>query len=245
MIILHTLRDFFRFLRVPTPEFRQVPLTLRTVLLLFVAISVLRLGSVLLDAGVLRPLVRALLGQELARQTFPAQWPELLVGALLVAPWLEELAYRWGLRFSAERVGWSVGLVVFYWLPLGGTYFTNLRRVLDQPGFYLMVLVALAAGLTTYALLRVPLLAASFQRRWERYFGVLFYGSALLFGLMHLFNVRELSATTWLLAPLITIQQLVFGLANGYVRVRYGFGQAVVQHMLFNLVPILLHGLYA
>ncbi|GAB2767450.1 hypothetical protein GCM10027275_07260 [Rhabdobacter roseus] len=244
MILLHTLRDFFHFLKVPTPHFRQVPLTLRTVLLLFGVVSILRVGSVLADVGLIRPLVREWLGQELARQTFPAEWSELLVGALLVAPWLEELAYRWGLRFSAERVAWSVGLVVFYWLPLGGTYSTNLVRVLDQPGFYLMGLVALVAGLTTYALLRVPLLAGAFQRRWERYFGVIFYGSALLFGLMHVSNVRELSATVWLLAPFITIQQIVFGLVNGYVRVRFGFAQAVVQHMLFNLVPIALRWWY-
>jgi hypothetical protein len=30
----------------------------------------------------------------------------------------------------------------------------------------------------------------------------------------------------------------LFGIFNGFVRVRFGFIQAIIQHALFNLVPV-------
>jgi hypothetical protein len=235
------LKDFLKFLLKPGYSLREVPLRLRAVAGLFLVLSLLRLGTVIADAWLIRPLAQLLTQQDLARQTvYSTEFLEIILGSLFMAPLIEELAYRWGLRFSPVRTAVSLGLVVFYWLPFGGTYSTNILQVLNQPGFYLMVIMASVAGLTVYALLKVPLLAITFRHRWEQYFGTIFYVSSLLFGFMHIFNVKELTGSVILLAPFITIQQVVFGLFNGYVRVRFGFLHAVLQHALFNLVALLL-----
>jgi uncharacterized protein len=235
------LPAFLKFLRHPRPAFRQVPLSLRVVAGLFVSLSLLRLGTLLADVWLLRPLIRLLTNHDLARQVlFSNDSREIFLGAVVVAPLLEELAYRWGLRYSPRRTAVYIALVVFYWLPLGGTYATNLLSVLRQPGFYLMVGAAAATGLTVYALLKVPLLEVPFRRGWRRHFGGIYYASSLLFAFMHIFNVKELTPEVVLLVPLVTIQQVVFGFFNGFVRVRFGFWHAVIQHALFNLVPLLL-----
>ncbi|WP_247233489.1 type II CAAX prenyl endopeptidase Rce1 family protein [Telluribacter sp. SYSU D00476] len=235
------VKDFLHFLRNPTYSLADVPVRLRVVLGLFVALTIFRAAAIVADVWLIRPIAKLLSHQDLARQTvYSTSLLELVVGSLVMAPLVEELAYRWGLHYSPARIALSLGLIVFYWLPFGGTYSTNIIQVLNQPGFYLMVVMAAVAGLTAFALLSVPLLEASFRRRWQQQFGLIFYLSSLLFGLMHIFNVAELTWSVWLLAPFITVQQIVFGLFNGYVRMRFGFMHAVVQHALFNLIPLLL-----
>lgn len=238
------LTDFIAFLKNPQGELPQERYssgeTMRVTLLLFLSLFVVRVVSIVVEVTGFRPLVLYFTGHELARQQADISTAGLLLGALVMAPLLEEMAYRWGMRFSPLRTSVSLGLIVFYWLPYGGTYSTSLLRVLDKPGFYIMVGMALVSGLTSYALLSIPFLSQQIRQKWNLNFGWVFYTSALLFGLMHIFNVRDLSPTVVSLAPIITFQQTVLGLFNGYVRVRYGFGQAVVQHALFNVLPVVI-----
>ncbi len=194
--------------------------------------------SIAIEVYGFRPVVLYFTGHELARQQVDSTSIGLLLGSLVMAPLLEETAYRWGLRFSPVRTSVSLGLIAFYWLPYGGTYSTNIMNVLDKPGFYLMVGMAVVTGLTAYALFMVPYLEQKIRRSWELGFGWIFYISAFLFGLMHVLNVRDLSLTVVSLAPFITFQQLVLGLFNGYVRMRFGMGQAIVQHAMFNVLPV-------
>ena len=236
------LRDFWRFLKKPDYKEQSQFFSLRAVLLLFLVCSFLHILSILLEVFGFRPLLSSILGGELGRQTQPyyglADW---LIGSLVSAPIFEELAYRCGLRFSPLKVAVSVGLITFYWLPFGGTYATRIIEVADQPGFYLMLGSALVVGLTAYALLSVPYFKQTAAGWWRRNFAWVYCFSSLLFGLMHIFNVRDITPTVAGLAVFITFQQIVFSFFNGYVRMRYGFGQAVVQHSLFNLVFVLIH----
>ncbi len=236
------LRDFWRFLLKPTHEDQTHGFSLRLVLQLFLALFVIRSISIILELNAFKPLVLHFTGEVLQKQEQTGETlVSFMIGSLISAPIFEELAYRWGLRFSPLRVAVSLGLLAFYWLPYGGSYSTDILEVLDEPGFYLMVGMALVVGATVYALLRISFFAQTLRRWWGRNFGWVFYASSLLFGLMHVFNVREVTATVVSLAFFITFQQITMGLFNGYVRIRYGFGQAVVQHSLFNLVFVLIH----
>ena len=235
------LRDFWRFLKKPNHSQPPQEFSLSPTLKLFLAIFIVRSLGVILEMKGIQPLILSFTGHELEKQEhFAEGLADMLVGPLLSAPVFEELAYRLGLRFSPLRTAVSVGLIVFYWLPYGGTYATNIAKVLDDPGFYLMAGVALVTGLTAYALFKIPFFEQSIQDWWQRNFGWVYYVSSLLFGLMHIFNVRDVTATVVSLSFFITFQQIVFGFFNGYVRMRYGFGQAVVQHALFNLVAVLI-----
>ena len=237
-IILH---DFWRFLLKPNHEEQRYDFSIPLALKLSLALFIIRFVGILLEIYSFRPLVLHFAGEALQKQEHANNGLiDMLIGSLISAPLSEELAYRWGLRFSPLRVAVSVGMIAFYWLPYGGSYSTSIVEVLDQPGFYLMVGMALVVGLTVYALLRISFFEQTIRHWWGQHFGWVFYASSLLFGLMHIFNVHEVTATVVSLAFFITFQQITMGLFNGYVRMRYGFGQAVVQHSLFNLVPVLI-----
>ncbi len=233
-------RDFWQFLKNPTTEAQRFPFSVKLAFQLFIGFFLIRFLTILVEVFGFRPFILSFTGHELARQQIDGNTTSLVVGALISAPIVEELAYRWGLRFSPLRTAVSIGLVVFYWLPYGGTYSTSILRVLNQPGFYLMVGMGVLAGLTAYALFKVPYLESLIRQKWSRSFGWVYYISALLFGLMHIFNVADLDLTILGLAPLITFQQIALGFFNGYVRMRFGLAQAVAQHALFNLVPVLI-----
>jgi len=236
------LRDFWRFLLKPTHEDQGHGFSIRLALQLFLALFIIRAVGIMLEINGFQPLVLHFTGEALQKQEqVSGNMADFLIGSLLSAPVFEELAYRWGLRFSPLRVAVSLGLIAFYWLPYGGSYSTSIVEVLDDPGFYLMVGMALVVGFTVYALLRISFFAQTIRHWWTRHFAWVFYGSSLLFGFMHIFNVREVTVTVASLAFFITFQQITMGLFNGYVRMRYGFGQAIVQHSLFNLVFVLIH----
>jgi hypothetical protein len=236
------LHDFWAYLKSPTSLTYQQDFSLRLALRLFFSFLIIRFLGVMLEIKGFHPLVLHVTGYELQEQEHPDLGVmHLVVGALLSAPFFEELAYRWGLRFSPVRTAVSLGLIVFYWLPYGGTYSTDsLLTVIREPGFYLMLGMGLVVGGTAFALLQVDYFEHQVGQWWKRNFGVVFYVSALLFGLMHIFNVREITPTVVSLAFFITFQQILLGLFNGFVRMKYGFAQAVAQHALYNLVPVVI-----
>jgi uncharacterized protein len=181
MGIRFVLRDFFHFLSKPGGMLPGVPgiFSSRVAVILFLSLSVIRFTGIFVEVAGLRPLVMYFTGQELARQQVSSSTVGLFIGALVMAPLLEETAYRWGLRFNPLRTSVSMGLVSFYWLPYGGTYSTTIVDVLNKPGFYLMVATALVTFLTTYALLSVPFLRQQVEHKWKRNFGWIFYASVL------------------------------------------------------------------
>ena len=73
--------------------------------------------------------------------------------------------------------------------------------------------------------------------RW-RLFPAAFYGSAILFALMHVSNFEGgLSSPIMLLAVL---PQFLVGLILGYVRMRFGLPHAIFFHAFYNLVLIVI-----
>jgi uncharacterized protein len=236
------LHDFWAFLKTPAYLTCQRDFSISLAFKLFISFFVIRFLGIILEIKGFHPLVSFFTGQEIQKQQhLDLGIVNLLVGSLISAPLFEELAYRWGLRFSPARTAVSLGLTAFYWLPYGGTYSTgSLREVIGEPGFYIMVGMGLVVGFTAFSLLRMDYFEHQVAQWWRRNFGWIFYGSSLLFGLMHIFNVQKITPTVVSLAFFITFQQILLGLFNGYVRMRYGFIQAVVQHALFNLVPVVI-----
>lgn len=236
------LQDFWKFLKKPVYQELSYAFSVILAFKLFLAFFLVRFLGILLEIKGIHPLVLYVTGEEIQKQQHPDLGVmHLLIGSLLSAPLFEEVAYRWGLRFGPVRTAVSLGLLVFYWLPYGGTYSaSSLMQVIGKPGFYLMLGMGLVVGLTAFFLFQMDYFKYKIATWWQEHFGLIFYVSSLLFGLMHIFNVRELTPTVVSLAFLITFQQILFGLFNGYVRMKYGFAQAVVQHALFNLVPVVI-----
>jgi len=133
--------------------------------------------------------------------------------AAIVAPLLEEVAFRLAVTtFSVWRVAVSAaGLALF--VPRVGI---------------LVAVVALAA-------VAVPASRHRLRRAWAAHFGVVVYGSALLFGLVHVANWRiDASLQSALGVPLLVAPQLLIGLILTYGRVRLGLIGSILVHAAYN-----------
>ena len=66
-----------------------------------------------------------------------------------------------------------------------------------------------------------------------------YYISSLTFGLLHIANYGNIGWQALLLAPIITLPQIIGGLIAGFVRIRYGFFWSVAMHCMHNLAIVL------
>jgi len=80
---------------------------------------------------------------------------------------------------------------------------------------------------------------------WIRRYRVIFYFSAIVFGLIHITNY-EISPIVLLFAPIIVAPQVVAGLLLGYLRVRHGVISGFLLHAMHNTIflciPLLFMG---
>ena len=86
---------------------------------------------------------------------------------------------------------------------------------------------------------------------WSRAFPALFWLSTIVFACTHLVNY-PMTASVWLLSPLLVLPQAVTGFCIGFLRVKYNFGLGLLLHMLHNCVlvsmfmlPLVLSGFYS
>lgn len=164
--------------------------------------------------------------------------------ALIWAPLIEELVFRYGLRRPAQIL-WFLPLTIFC-LFFGPIWYSQLALA-----FALAFLFSGPATRRAYfwsdSSARPRWRAAlfgyawpwSWRKRYIRIFPWVFYGSTLLFAALHLynFNLHQVPMSIW---PLLVIPQCFTGLALGWLRVRYGIGASIALHALFNAGPLLI-----
>ena len=227
------LADFFRFLR--RPDFRRLPgrnpgdswqedwfPALRTGRLLQWAgvlwlINVLLLGPIAVAAA-------GLAGAQHRLDLDNIPWLQ----AILWAPLVEELVFRYGLRKLATLV---------WLLP------ASLCALLVGPQALTMVLVGLVvlacwwSQRSASAGHRKPL-AWRHRRRYRSVFFWVLHLSCLAFAAIHLVNFSHSETPLWVM-PLLVLPQWLTGLVLAWIRVRRGFGAAVALHAVFNAGPLL------
>ena len=71
---------------------------------------------------------------------------------------------------------------------------------------------------------------------WKILFPVLVYVSAVLFGYVHVFNFED-DISLWK-APFAVLPQLILGFTLAFTRVRYGLVWSMLNHAIWNLIPI-------
>lgn len=142
---------------------------------------------------------------------------------VVVAPFLEELIFRYPLRFSKGGtlflvslaillLGYEVGLKSLAWSGVGVWLIAALY--VRSPGT-----IALWEGLRSLHV---------------RHFQFLYWGFAFGFGAAHLSNVGDAWQTHLWAIPVLMLHQAWVGLVGGYARMKYGFGYAVAMHVLNN-----------
>lgn len=158
---------------------------------------------------------------------YDATLAEDLFGFLILAPLLEELAFR----------GWMTGRIAALRFALHGFAAMGLfRAALYVPYEYqtavsLAGIAAVFAGLIQWGRTRAQDTAV--PAWFTRNFHWFVWGSSLLFGLIHLGNYEPLTHPLGLLAVL---PQTVGGLLLAYTRTRLGLGAAMAHHAVYNAV---------
>ena len=149
--------------------------------------------------------------------------------ALLWAPLVEELVFRYGLRrlkhlwlllpISVVALmngpGWLGGMAVATWLALCWLPYGSGSRLARKP------------------------LSWRVRRAYLRRFPWAFHFTSLAFSAVHLYNFNLAQTPLWLL-PLLVLPQWVTGMVLGWLRVRHGIGAAILLHAVFNGGPLLI-----
>ncbi len=153
--------------------------------------------------------------------------------ALLWAPIVEELVFRYSLRRIAHAL-WMVPVSVG--IMLTGPSVTSIL-------FLIAVLLLCWSPWVGRARLRSPERSRGrsweLRRRYRALFPWVFHAANLTFAGVHLHNFNLPPTALWLL-PLLVLPQWLTGMVLGWLRVRRGIGSAMVLHGLFNGGPLLL-----
>lgn len=150
------------------------------------------------------------------------------VGAMILccvlAPLIEESMFRYQLR------KWKLA-ICFIMISLAAimAYFFKNENIK-----FVIYVAFLVLAITIYATV------SSMRKRrlyslWRKYYGFHFYFTALVFGIIHLGNIKGLTLTD----PSFVIYMLSqsFGaLTMGYIRLKYGLRYSILLHGLFNAI---------
>ncbi|MEO1653568.1 MAG: CPBP family intramembrane glutamic endopeptidase [Bacteroidota bacterium] len=164
------------------------------------------------------------------------EFPPLMIffyGALL-APVMEEIAFRLYLRFSPLNLMISFLLLSLFF----GTMLPT--SLLYHPVF---MVVALLLVLSFLFLFRKRI-AQSLEHFWRKQWAYIYYFSALLFGFFHLSNYELPVYQLILLSPILVLPQILLGFILGYLRIKRGILAPICLHILHNtglLIPFLLY----
>lgn len=192
----------------------------------------LSLAMMIVVGGVVGSIITAVEGElpENVNETIGQASPTMLLFyGVILAPLIEEVVFR---SWLGGRRACILGL------PVLVSLFAVATAVVADVSPILSFAIAGGLSVLVFGIARqFAALSPSAQKagRW-RLFPFAFYGSALLFAMLHLSNYEGgLSSPIMILAIL---PQFLVGLILGYVRMRFGLVHAIVFHGLYNLVLI-------
>ena len=225
--LLSTARDLILFVRAPAPALPAAGQERRAA-----GVAWLFLLNCLIVAAIIAVLfpVMTLLGVKMSSDMSALfnlpPWQILLI-VVLVGPIAEELMFRLWIIGTTRWLILFSGLIAW----IGGSFFLKqLGLVATIPTIALIAVISLAVliGLVRFWKSPVP--------GWYiRIFPLVFWGQALLFGFVHVFNYAGDNQAAVL--PFV-LPQLVGGLIWGYARIRYGWWANIAMHMAYNLIAI-------
>ncbi|MBO2525152.1 MAG: hypothetical protein CW341_05565 [Bacteroidetes bacterium] len=216
------MRDFINYLKNPSEDLKLPAKKIWSVLLVFLTIYIIKIIVAIVSHVVFKDNA-----PDSGLMDLPTVFPLWLV--LFVPPLLEELSFRlWLKRNTATILISSVG---FVWC-LASMFLADAIYSTDR--LVLKCIVALAGGGAVALLLKKQIINAKFP--------IIFYLSAILFGLMHACNFIDVSSFAGALFVLINlVMHMLTGLFLGYVRVGYGIVASILFHVTNNLVVIFLY----
>lgn len=148
-------------------------------------------------------------------------WQNKILFGVIIAPIVEEIIFRSLLRFKIINIIlFSITITVYSILA---AYHSKLGNFI----FGFIILVSLITLLTCIPIHKIELYFSS-KFKW------FFYGTTLIFGLIHIFNYSGNIYILMAFSLIITSPQIVGGLILGYVRMNYGLIYSILFHISKN-----------
>lgn len=164
--------------------------------------------------------------------------------AFVWGPITEEMTFRMGLKYSPYRLGYTFVFLLSIVVSALIVFFENfhngisdlINAVIDSFGslgilYYGMFIIF--GGLVLGKIFKHGIDGRKMAVFYSKNFSYLFYFSALLFAIVHLFNFTGFEEI-WYLAPLLVAPQFFLGLVLAYVRMFYGLRWSILLHFLHN-----------
>jgi len=152
-----------------------------------------------------------------------------LIAIVLMAPVYEEILFRSLLKIK------KINAFLFVIVISGIISYASVKSNTAYVVFFSIILIAFLSALLVLKKNRIK----SF---FEKQFAYIFYGSALLFGLLHATNFSgdplKLIAFSFLLGG----PQIVLGIILGYIRMNYGLFYSILFHTIVNSMALWAHG---
>ena len=166
--------------------------------------------------------------------------------AVVLAPLMEELLFRFHLRYKVLSIMFLAlvslayaGLIGSYFFPDAFSDLGGISEALVGDPFLLSVgLIAILLSFGVFYLIFRQVEVKNIAS----YFPFLFYLTALVFALVHISNF-QLPAERWFIAPLLVVPQFILACYLGYIRVRNNIQYSIFIHAFNNAIPVMLFNL--
>jgi len=211
------MRDFINYLKAPVDDFRFPKKRLGSVIGLFILIFLL----IVLVIISFQRLTNA--NPDSTLSDMPKTVPFWF--ALFIPPLIEELTFRLWLKRNTTTI--CISFACLTWLLVSKLLPV---QIYSTDMLALRCLIALVAGLVFTWALRKPIINAKFP--------ILFYASAIVFGLVHVGNYSNFTFLGAIVVLISLATRALFGLFLGYVRIGYGIHASYLFHVANNLLPV-------
>lgn len=250
--LIQLLKEFYTFLSNPVYDYkRNNPLTINEIVQLFFAVFMVgMLGSAYILGAVGIEDIPHAMSDMMDNMSLPF----VFLMAVIVAPVLEELIFRFHLRYKPLMVLFILCSIVYmiYLMPGDISSDSKLTEGLlglrnehassELINFFItskLVKVILTALVVFVLYLLVKRFRQSIDSFLDNFFGIPFYLTVAIFAFVHIYNF-ELPSHMWFYGPLMVMPQVVIGLLLGYVRVRNGICHSILVHAMNNSIPMLI-----
>ncbi|TDE12751.1 CPBP family glutamic-type intramembrane protease [Dyadobacter psychrotolerans] len=206
-------------------------------LLLFVLIEIARMIFTIIIFYFLKPLNLVIRQKPFQDLIIENGMIYIIIMGCLLAPILEEVAWRLCLKYSSWNLTLMIGSLSFFGLG----YILNTNVNLNENRLIILkVTITLIICSIHFLCLKkfknIDLLLINF---WFTYPKIIFYTSVLCFAFFHILNYRW-STMTLLLTPLLTLPQILAGITLSYARLKYGVILSIFLHSMSNFIGILI-----
>lgn len=157
---------------------------------------------------------------DISMKTMDVPYYQRVVYGLILGPIVEEIFFRLMYVFKKKNIFivllTSLGLAILFLIK-------------SEPAkAYIFFILCLTFSLCLLSFDKV-------RKVINIHFKVFFYGMAIVFAFLHVFNFDGINSMRYLLTVFIIIPQFILGILLGYIRLKHGFIYAVGFHMAVNI----------